>query len=810
MAFCRPDLRAVISLLPVLLMLVLAAEVRAAEEPTVDFANDVRPVLARRCYACHGPTVQEADLALHDFESATSETESGIRPIIPGDAENSEIIYRITETDPDLRMPPPEQEPLTEEEVRILRTWINEGAEYNQHWAFQPLSQVSPPAGSENQHPVDAFINAQLDDAGIRPAPPADRATLIRRLYYDLTGLPPSPEDVEAFVNDPAPDAYEKRVDKLLASPQYGERWARHWLDVVRYAETNSFERDNAKPNAWKYRDYVIDAFNSDKPYDQFLREQLAGDELDEVTRETLIAAGFYRLGIWDDEPADPLLARYDELDSIITTISQGMLGLTVNCARCHDHKIDPISQADYYSMLAFLDELTPYGTRGNPDEYSQVDVSNETLRAKYAENERQLRELRDQMHTIEQEGIVKMSAEDQRATEGNRRKRILNQKLEQYLDSRTWETYQELKAREKELIDEQKQLPPRETVMSIAQVRQDIEPTRIMLRGNPHVPGDVVQPAFPDLFGDGSPEFVEVNSPSGSNGKRRALAEWMTDEDNMLTARVMANRIWQHHFGRGIVRTPNNFGLLGAPPTHPDLLNWLAQAFMEGGWKMKPLHRLIVTSDAYRRSSQHVEASWQADPNNDLFWRFDLRRLSAEEIRDSVLAVTGTLNLKTHGPSFYPELSQEVLSTQSKPGYGWGKSSEAERNRRSIYIFIKRSLIPPELASFDFPDTDVTCEARFITIQPAQALAMINGEFLNDQADTFADRLRREAGDDVSAQVSRGLQLVTTREPDEQDIADGLQLIEELKTEHGLSEENALKYFCLYALNLNEFLFVD
>ncbi|MCG6157789.1 PSD1 and planctomycete cytochrome C domain-containing protein [Rubinisphaera margarita] len=808
MAFCRPDLRASFSLLPVVLMLVMVVEVQAAEERAVDFANDVRPVLARRCYACHGPTVQEADLALHDYESATSETESGVRPIIPGDAENSEIIYRVTETDPDLRMPPPEQEPLTEDEVRILRTWIEQGAEYNQHWAFQPLAKVSPP--SKSDHPIDAFINAKLNDASIEPAPPADRATLIRRLYYDLTGLPPTPEDVDAFVNDPAPDAYEKRVDELLASPQYGERWARHWLDVVRYAETNSFERDNAKPNAWKYRDYVIDAFNSDKPYDQFLREQLAGDELDEVTRETLIAAGFYRLGIWDDEPADPLLARYDELDSIITTISQGMLGLTVNCARCHDHKIDPISQADYYSMLAFLDELTPYGTRRNPDEYSQVDVSTAALRAKYAENERQLRELRDKMHTIEQEGIVKMSAEDQRATEGNRRQNVLAKKLEQHLDSSRWAEYQELKAREKELIEEQKQLPPRETVMSIAQVRKDVEPTRIMLRGNPHVPGDVVQPAFPDLFGDGAPEAFSVSSPSGSSGKRRALAEWMTDEDNMLTARVMANRIWQHHFGRGIVRTPNNFGLLGTPPTHPELLNWLAQTFMEGGWKMKPLHRLIVTSDAYRRSSEHVEASWQADPNNDLFWRFDLRRLSAEEIRDSALAVTGGLNLKMHGPSFYPELSQEVLSTQSKPGYGWGKSSEDEQNRRSIYIFIKRSLIPPELASFDFPDTDVTCEARFITIQPAQALAMINGEFLNELADDFAARLRKEAGKDVSAQVSRGLQLVTTREPEQQDIAEGLQLIEELKTEHGLSEEDALKYFCLYALNLNEFLFVD
>lgn len=782
----------------------------AAETETVDFSADVRPILARRCYACHGTTIQEAGLALHNYESATQETESGIVAIVPGNVDESELVFRIQETDPDLRMPPAEHEPLTAQEIQTIKTWIAQGGEYNQHWAFQPIPVIEPPAIAEVSNPIDRFIDARLNKASIETAPPADRDTLIRRLYYDLIGLPPSPEEVAAFVNNPDPDAYEKLVNELLASPHYGERWARHWLDVVRYAETNSFERDGTKPNAWKYRDYVIRSFNEDKPYDQFLIEQLAGDELDEVTRETLIASGFYRLGIWDDEPADPLLARYDELDSIITTISQGMLGLTVNCARCHDHKIDPMPQTDYYRMLAFLDELTPYGRRGDEKTFSQSDVSDPELNAKYEAIENQLRDLRQRIYDLEQTGVVKMSAEDQRATETGRRQKLLERKLKNYLDPEPWAQYEGMKEEERQLEEQMRQLPDREMVMSVAKVELNRSPTTVMLRGNPHVPGDVVEPGFPELFGDADPEFAEAGPQQERSGKRKAFAEWVASEENRLTARVMVNRIWQHHFGRGIVRTPNNFGLLGAPPTHPDLLNWLAQEFMDRGWSMKSMHRLILMSKTYQRSSQTVEDSLEKDPNNDLFWRFDLRRLSAEEVRDSVLAVSGVLNEKLYGPSIYPDLSQEVLSTQSRPGEGWGKSNEEERNRRSVYIFIKRSLIPPELASFDFPDADVTCEARFMTIQPSQALAMINGEFLNEQARQFAERLNEEAGDDLESKVRLGLELVTTRKPTETDVSEGLQLIETLQNKHGLSAEDSLKYFCLYALNLNEFVFID
>ncbi len=729
---------------------------------------------------------------------------------MPGKVGESELIARIEEKDPDLRMPPAEHDPLKPEEVAILKQWIAEGAEFNSHWAFEAVQKVAPPEGVASSHPIDRFIDARLKSNGVKAAAPAKPEVLVRRLYLDLIGLPPTPEEVERFLQDRSENAYEKLVDRLLASPHYGERWARHWLDVVRYAETNSFERDGTKPNAWKYRDYVIKSFNDDKPYDQFLKEQLAGDVLPNRNRETIIASGFYRLGIWDDEPADPELARYDELDSILTTIGQGMLGLTLNCARCHEHKIDPIPHADYYRMLAFLDELTSYGTRADQLSNNQTDVSPPELKEQYRRIEAELKQLQQEMRAIEQQGIVKMPAADQRATETPERQKILDEKLKQYLDPEQWERYVPLKKRREELIEQRKKLPAREMVLSVARYVPNPAPMHILQRGNPHVPGAVVTPGFPELFGEFGRKSP-VNNPSGKPAPRRiALANWIASEGNPLTARVMVNRIWQHHFGRGIVRSPNNFGLLGVPPTHPDLLDWLANEFVRGGWKMKRMHRLIVTSNAYKRSSRAVSESLEKDPNNDLFWRFNLRRLSAEEIRDAILATTGVLNRRVYGPSFFPDVSKEVLSTQSRPGLGWGKSSREEQNRRSIYIFIKRSLIPPELSNFDFPDTDTTCEARFTTIQPSQALGMINGQFLNQQAKQFAARLRKEAGDDVRKQVTRGLNLVFCRKPTETEVADGLKLIHNLQQKHHVSGEESLRLFCLYALNLSEFMFVD
>jgi mono/diheme cytochrome c family protein len=794
--------------------LVVAAE--SQSDPTnpsaVDFIQQVQPILAKHCYACHGPDEAEGGLSFASEESAFAETDSGEPAIVPGDVEGSTLIARVSSEDEFERMPP-EGEPLSKSEINVLRRWIDQGATWDKHWAFKPMQRLTPPAVDDpdwSGHPIDAFLYDSLSAARLTPNPSADRATLIRRASYDLIGLPPSAEQVEAFVNDPDPNAFDKLIERLLDSPHYGERWGRHWLDLVRYAETNSFERDGVKPNAWKYRDYVIKSFNEDKPYDQFVREQLAGDELDEVTRETLTATGYYRLGIWDDEPADPLLAVYDELDDIMTTTGQVMLGLTINCARCHDHKIDPIPQKDYYSLLAMLGDVTSWGTRGDQRGNNQIDVSSDELVARYQANDQSRRRVASAMREIEQAGIAKMSAPDQRATEGPKkeRQRVLDSKLKDHLDADQWQQYRTLKTELKQIEKEGEALPPREMVMGLARCKEP-QQAFVLLRGSPHTQGDPVEPGFPEIFGESPLDTSQLISGERSAGRRRALAEWITGPDNMLTARVIVNRIWQFHFGRGLVRSSNNFGQLGTPPTHPELLDWLALRFIEDGWKFKGMHRLIMSSRAYQMSSAWREEGQAVDPNNDLFWRFDPRRLSAEEVRDSILAANGTLNRQVYGPSFYPTLSQEVLAGQSRPGSGWGNSSEEEQNRRSVYIHVKRSLLTPLLTAFDFPDPDLTCEERFVTLQPGQALALLNSDFVHEQAKRFAASIDASEIEDAEV-VRRAVSAALARQATEEEIESGCRLIASLQQDHQLDRTEASELYCLTVLNWNEFLFVD
>ncbi len=851
----------------------------------VSYTRHVQPILAKHCYACHGPDEAASGLILSDRDSAVGASDSGLTAIIPGDPDASELISRIS-TDDEFDRMPPEGDPVPPASIDVLRRWIDQGAAWEQHWAFQPRGEVEPPAVDPpavdppavdppavdppavdapewSEHPIDRFVFDSLDQAGLRPNAPADRRTLIRRATYDLTGLPPDPGRVEAFVRDPAPDAYQRLIDELLESPHYGERWGRHWLDLVRYAETNSFERDEAKPNAWKYRDYVIRSFNDDKPYDQFVREQIAGDELDEVTPETLAATGYYRLGIWDDEPADPLQARYDELDDLVATTGQVFLGLTINCARCHDHKIDPIPQTDYYQLLAFFADVTTYGTRGDKTGNNQIDVSPDRVKRKYDRNDAARRKLQRQIRTIEQEGIAKMPAEDQRATEGPRRERqqVLDEKLQDHLDPTRWQTYRDLRKRLDAADAARKALPPRESVLGLARSISDPEPTRVLFRGNPHAPGDEVEPGFPTLFADPPPNLPESDrtpeardpersggqsesggqsdpgKKRGSLGRRRVLADWIASPDNRLAARVMANRIWQYHFGRGIVESSNNFGRLGTPPTHPELLDWLAQRFIADGWRLKSMHRRIMLSQTYRMSSRRRPEPAEIDPANERLWRFEPRRLSAEEVRDSILAVSGSLNRETYGPSVYPELSPEVLAGQSRPGSGWGDSPPEDQNRRSVYIHVKRSLLTPLLSAFDFPEPDRSCEARFATLQPGQALSLLNGDFVHDQAERLADQVLAELGDPSeatqsaerpappessdSASATRArseneaivrhvIRRVFARPASDAEIADGDQLIRDLQSEHRLGRRPAVKLYCLSVLNWNEFVFLD
>ena len=599
-------------------------------------------------------------------------------------------------------------------------------------WSFQPVTRPAVPSVKRAdwvRTPIDAFILARLEAKGLVPAPPADKIALIRRVSYDLTGLPPTPSEVDAFVADSSNDAYADLVERLLRSPRYGERWARHWLDCVRFAETNSFERDTVKPFAWRFRDYVIRAFNDDKPYDQFVREQLAGDEFDEVTADSVTATGFYRLGAWDDEPTDRLQARYDELDDILTTTSQVFLGLTVNCARCHDHKLDPVPQEDYYRLLAFFHNIRPYHKNEKPEGTSIL-------------------------RPIPGQG-------DDRA-------------------------------------------------LCVMERGREAPETHVLIRGNAHAKGDKVEPGFPRVLGTPDPKIPAAPEGVKSTGRRTALANWIASDRNPLAARVMVNRIWQYHFGRGIVRSPNNFGNIGARPTHPKLLDWLAAEFAARGWRLKEMHRLILLSSTYRMSSRGNADGLAKDPENDSFWRFDMRRLAAEEIRDSILAVNGTLNFEMGGPGVYTLIPKAVLQGQSIPGAGWGKSSPEQRARRSIYIHAKRSLIDPMLASFDMADTDTSCPVRFSTTQATQALGMLNSDFLNREAALFADRLREEAGHQTKKQVRLALRLATSRKPTDAEIDRGVKLIAALGDESGATAEAALNQFCLLVLNLNEFVYLD
>ncbi len=776
----------------------------------IDFGRDIKPILARRCFSCHGPDKAEGGLRLHNRDAAIAELDSGEHAIVASKPKQSALLRRISSKDEEIRMPP-EGNALPAEQVELIRRWIDSGADWEQHWSFKAPTVAEPPPVKNSawvRSPIDAYVLNKLESAGLRPAPPADKVALIRRAYYDLTGLPPTPTEVEAFIGDESSAAYEKVLDRLLDSPRYGERWARHWLDLVRYADTNSFERDGIKPNAWRYRDYVIRAFNTDKPYDQFVREQLAGDELETVTDETQIATGYYRLGLWDDEPADKLQAKYDELDDIIATTGQVFLGLTVNCARCHDHKIDPIPQTDYYKMLAVFHEVKSYGERNNVAGNSQLDISKSEVREQYANLEIRKRESLQAIAEIEQRGIAKMPGEDQRKTETNQREKTLKDKLEKHLEPDDWKAYGRLKHDHAELLKQEKALPARELALTVHSLSKP-PATTTFLRGNPHVKGKPVEPGFPAIFGE--VEFKAVPPAHGkTSGRRLALANWIAAPDNMLASRVMANRIWQHHFGRGIVRSTNNFGQLGNNPTHPELLNWLGAEFVRQGWRMKPMHKLIMLSSAYRMSSQSDSQALAKDPANDLFWRFDMRRLSAEELRDSVHSVTALLNDKMYGPGFYSEISKEVLAGQSNPGDGWGKSSPAEQARRSIYIHVKRSLVTPLLSSFDFPETDSSCEARFITTQPNQALGMLNGKFMQDQAAALAARLKRDAGADAKDRITLALQLSLSRKPDAKEIERGIALIKSLQTKHQVDADRALELFCLMVLNLNEFVYLD
>ena len=812
-----------------------AAPVFAAAELTF-FTEKVQPLLEQNCFRCHGPTQPKGELSLNSRAAILQGGESG--PAVDlARPEASLLIEAINYAS--LEMPPTGK--LSPGDIATLTDWVRRGLPMPAHvevddaghhapeindqtrafWSFQPVHRPSLPAIVKQDrvaNPIDAFVLAKLEANGLSPNPAADPESLYRRLHYDLIGLPPTPAQVASFAKayraNPE-STWTAAVDELLESPHYGEHWARYWLDLVRYAESNSFERDNAKPFVWRFRDYVIKSLNSDKPYDVFIREQLAGDELPQVTRDSLIATGYYRLGLWDDEPADPLLAFYDGLDDIVATTGQAYLGLTLNCCRCHDHKLDPIPQADYYRFLAFFRNVRHYGARSEESVYAasvRSIASPEEEQSFAAEKEaweRRVADLRRRLDALDDQYRPKLTGgEIDDYKRESERERVLRQHIGDWLTREEFEGYSRLR---KEWTST-RQRPPRsaEQALVVKESGVTVPVTHVLLRGNPQAEGDIVNPGFPQVLSVPDPE-IRIPVSGESSGRRLALAEWIASPHNPLTARVMVNRLWQWHFGKGLVRSANNFGLHGDHPTHPELLDWLAAEFVDQGWSLKQMHRLMLHSNTYRMSSAANADALARDPQNLLLWRFDMRRLRAEEVRDSILAVNGTLNLdKMYGPPIYPRLPAEVLAGQSRPGAGWEKSSPEDERRRSVYIHVKRSLQVPLLAAFDVADTDFTCPERFVSTPPTQALGMLNSDFVNEQADLFASDVARAAGDDLTAQVAEALRRVMQHEPTDADIARGLQLIHDLQAQHDLTPEAARKYFCLLALNLNEFLYLD
>ncbi len=631
-----------------------------------------------------------------------------------------------------------------------------------EHWSFVPRSNPQPPVFGDPTdsawvaNEIDAFVLARLREAGLRPAPPADRATLIRRLSFDLAGLPPSPDEVETFVSDPSPQAYEALVERLLASPHYGERWARHWLDVVRYAETEGFEYDNYLPGAWRYRNYVIGSLNTDKPYDQFVREQVAGDELAPGDPMLQIAAGFYRLGPVRRNAGNQEVAgsRNEVLTEMTNTIGSVFLGLTVGCARCHDHMYDAIRQKDYYRLEAFL----------------------------AATHERNI-----PLADAEQVAAWQSRTEAVKAE---------IKKLGKSLVAASGDTREEITARLKEL--DAQLPPPLPTICTVENRAADRTVIHVLQRGNWNQPTETVGMR---VLGVLLPEGAVELPPDAPHAHAR-LAQWLISPEHPLTARVMVNRVWQGHFGSGIVSTPNDFGVNGDPPSHPELLDWLANRLVAGGWRLKPLHRLIVLSNTYRQSARSAEATRAAalDPNNRLLWRFQRRRLAAEEIRDAMLAIAGKLNLQAGGPSVVTPVEADLVDLLYKPSQWSVTPDRGEHFRRSIYLFAKRNLRLPFMEVFDQPDAQTSCALRESSTHAPQALELLNGTLANELADALAERLLREAGADASRQIELAFRLVAGRRPSETEAGRALAFV----------RSEPLREFALAMLNLNAFLYVD
>jgi len=712
---------------------------------SVAFNWDVRPILSENCFACHGndQSKREADLRLDDPESALSGERFGGPVAIPGSPDESELIRRITSTDPDERMPPPESgKTLTIKQIDTLWQWIDEGAEYEEHWSFIPPSRDVPNEVEASGWPaneIDQFILARLEREGIRPSPEANRRTLIRRVYLDLVGLPPTLAEVDAYVTDTGVGAYGRVIDHLLESPHYGERWGRHWLDAARYADSDGHSDDSAR-SIWPYRDWVINALNANMPFDKFVVEQLAGDLLPNPTRDQKIATGFHRNTMTNEEGGIDLEEfRVHAVIDRVNTTGSVLLGLTVGCAQCHDHKYDPISQEEFYGLFAFFN---------NDDEVDLIVSSDESV-ATRARMDRQLerieKNLRDYVNKQLPGWESKLTpgkrdtySEAVREAIGVRaNKRDLRQKLlvaDQFIrENKRGGTMR------KNIESYREDVPTIHETMVLANASKKRR-TRFLQMGDYTRPSFDVVEHVPGVLHD---------LPSESTGSRLDLAGWIVDPQNPLTARVTVNRMWQHLFGRGLVETENDFGTQGALPSHPELLDWLATEFVDIGWDIKAMVRMIVSTSSYRASSNARPELFERDPANRMLARQTRVRLDAEIIRDTALAVSGLLNRTVGGPSVFPPQPDGVMN-YGRLKHAWETNEDWRRYRRGMYTHFWRGTPHPALTVFDAPTALTTCTRRQRSTTPLQALTLLNDDQFHEMAQALAKRLWSAEGVDA------------------------------------------------------------
>lgn len=778
----------------------LTTTVVVASEPVVDYSRDVRPLLSRNCFSCHGPDAEgrEGGLRLDHRESALTAGDSGNPAIIPGKPEESELIARLTSHDEFERMPPKETgKSLSSEEIELLKKWIQQGASYSDHWSFRPIQDPPLPEVQQSSWPrngIDHFVLARLEKEQLAPSPEASRETLIRRLSLDLIGLPPSFESVQAFVNDPRPDAYERLVDQLLESPHFGERWGRHWLDLARYADSNGYLGDELRPQAYHFRDWVIQAINDDMPFRQFTIEQIAGDLIPDATQSQQIAAGFHRNAMKNteagvDKEADRVVQTVDRL----STVGTAWLGLTLGCAECHSHKFDPISHEEFFELYAFFNNLEEssitIGMIPAPPESPKEIATRE-------------KKLADTLSKLKAAGAF--SANDS----GEYQARILatlsqskNERVEQ--DVETLENWRaDLSPAAKKLSDSYEKLAqkrPKDVPLLASSVTEASKPrvTRIHHRGDFRQPKEEVQPS--------TPEFLIPFSPRGEKGDRLDLAEWIVHEEHPLSWRVSVNHVWLHLFGEGLVRTADNFGQAGGEPSHPELIDWLAVRFRESGGSRKALIRLIVTSATYRQSSETTPQLDRVDPQNVLLARQSRLRLEGEILRDCALSVSGLLNPRIGGPSIRPPTN--TRANEVSRNNDWVVSPGAEKYRRGMYILFRRASPFSMLTLFDSPDSTAACARRERSNSPLQSLTLLNDPVFFECAQHLGAKVSGSSTESPEEWIAELFERTLSRSPSPRELDRLCELYHEQQELLQESGEESMRKIVLKApqLELNE-----